>query len=86
MSSKIETEIRSLTSIFKKDLDETQENIDSNLRAIQRMRARDHSDNDQRHKLNEENILKHLAMLEDHDQHFESIGTVTTMLIENINM
>jgi hypothetical protein len=31
------------------------------------MRARDHSDNDQRHKLNEENILKHLAMLEDHD-------------------
>ena len=50
------------------------------------MRARDQSDNDQRHKRNEDNILKHLEMLQDHATHFESLGTVTTMLVEGVNM
>jgi len=59
----METEIRSVTSQFTKELEQAKETIESNLRAIQRMRARDHSDNDQRHKRNEENIIKHLNML-----------------------
>lgn len=50
------------------------------------MRARDQSDNDQRHKRNEDNIIKHLEMLQDHATHFESLGTVTTMLVEGVNM
>lgn len=50
------------------------------------MRARDQSDNDQRHKRNEESIIKHLEMLQDHSTHFDSLGTVTTMLVENMNM
>lgn len=66
MLSKIEVEIRAVTDIFKRDLDQAKETIESNLRAIQRMRARDHTDNDNRHKKNEENILKHLAILNDH--------------------
>lgn len=31
-------------------------------------------------------LLRHTEMLNDHGTNFESIGTVTTMLIENINM
>jgi hypothetical protein len=31
-------------------------------------------------------LLRHTEMLNDYGTNFESIGTVTTMLIENINM
>ena len=62
------------------------ETVESNLRAIQRMRARDASDNDQRHKRNEANIMRAQSDLADHSQHFDSIGQVIVMLIENINM
>lgn len=83
---KMETEISSVITQFSKELDQAKETIESNLRAIQRMRARDHADNDTRHIRNEESIAKNFAMLDDHAQHFESIGTVTTMLVENLSM
>jgi hypothetical protein len=50
------------------------------------MRARDHADNDLRHKRNEEAIQKNFATLDAHSLHFDSIGTVTTMLVENLSM
>ena len=50
------------------------------------MRARDHADNDMRHKRNEEAIQKTFETIEAHTQHFDSIGTVTTMLVENLSM
>lgn len=53
---------------------------------MQRMRARDKSDNDQRHQKSEEELAKHWEMLTDHATNFESMATVTTMLIENVNM
>ena len=83
---KIESELKKLSEQFAANLDKASEDIYQNLRAIQRMRARDQSDNDQRHKRNEDNILKHLEMLQDHATHFESLGTVTTMLVEGVNM
>jgi hypothetical protein len=50
------------------------------------MRARDHSDYEGKFKGMEEKLAQHFAVLSDHQQHFESIGTVTTMLVENLNM
>jgi len=63
---KMETEISSVITQFSKELDEAKETIESNLRAIQRMRARDHADNDTRHIKNEESIARNFAMLDDH--------------------
>lgn len=71
---------------LSRDVEQAKETIESNLRAIQRMRARDHTDYDNRHKAAEEKLAQHFAVLSDHQQHFESIGTVTTMLVENLNM
>jgi hypothetical protein len=53
---------------------------------MQRMRARDKSDNDMLHTAHTTELKKHMEMLVDYGANFESIATVTTMLIENINM
>ena len=86
MVSKIESEIKAVIGKLEKDVENAKETIESNLRAIQRMRARDHTDYENRHKATELKLEQHLTVLTDFSQHFDSIGTVTTMLVENMNM
>lgn len=83
---RMETEVKLMTSKFSKDLADAKESLEQTLTAVQRLRARDATNNDLRHKKNEEDIQKQQEMLGEHAQHFESIASVTTMLLENINL
>lgn len=63
---RLETEMKLMAGKFTQDLDDTRESLETTLKAIQRLRARDCADNDLRHKKNEENISKQKETLEDH--------------------
>ena len=50
------------------------------------MRARDKADNDIRHSKHEETLASNFELLKEYGTHFDSMATVVTMIIENINM
>jgi hypothetical protein len=72
--------------MFAAEIKKLRDEFESSTRTMQTKRARDKADNDKRHSANEKELRLHLGRLDDHETNFESIASVTTMLIENINM
>ena len=81
-----EGQILNLTEFFKKSVEDVRKDFNDDIRAIQKMRARDKSDADQLLSKIKENLEAHGLDLAKHQEYFSTFAQSISILTENVNM
>lgn len=68
--ARVDREVKETIDLFESAINTLRKDFDTNLRAMQKYRARDKTENDMRHVRNEETMEKHRGMFEDYADHF----------------
>lgn len=86
MNTRIDRELKETINLIDNKVLGITELVEHQLRLMQKVRAKDKSDNDIRFKKNDEVLSKTTNDIVEHNHDFDTLAKAMTMLIENVNM